>query len=52
MIGTIKEFALTSNNLVYLEYFLRIFIACVCGLFIGLERSKRQKDEKKRLSDT
>ena len=44
MIGTIKEFALTSNNLVYLEYFLRIFIACVCGLFIGLERSKRQKE--------
>ncbi|MBR5618283.1 MAG: MgtC/SapB family protein, partial [Clostridia bacterium] len=27
-----------------LEFFLRIFVACVCGAVIGFERSKRFKE--------
>lgn len=28
----------------YLEFFLRIIVACVCGFFIGYERSRRFKE--------
>ncbi len=31
-------------NSTQLEYLLRIVIACICGLVIGFERSKRQKE--------
>ena len=35
-----------ENNLSFeqLEYLIRLLVACICGLFIGLERSKRQKE--------
>lgn len=31
-------------NLEQLEYLIRVIIACLCGLVIGYERSKRQKE--------
>ena len=33
-----------SFNIEQAEYFLRIVLACICGGFIGLERSSRQKE--------
>lgn len=35
-------FAFTREQ--YLEFFIRLLIACFCGAFIGLERTKRYKE--------
>lgn len=39
-----ENFIENNFTLLQLEYFIRIILASFCGFFIGLERSKRQKE--------
>ena len=39
-----ENFIENNFTLLQLEYFIRIVLASFCGFFIGLERSKRQKE--------
>ena len=39
-----EHFIENNFTMVQLEYIIRIVLACFCGLFIGFERSKRQKE--------
>jgi len=40
----LERFIENNFNSQQLEYLIRILIACICGLVIGYERSKRQKE--------